>query len=138
MLNVWMRVAHISGFVFWIAGIIAVWGILSLVRGADASSRHGLISAGRSMALLMDIGGTVAILAGTHLAMVSGAFARPWMHVKLTFVVFGVLAAHIVLRMRLRKLRGGTVADVPRALAIIVLLSAVVITVLAKHPTLLR
>ncbi len=141
---IWIRIAHIIGDVAWVAGLVSVFALLRAHHGADAASRPGLVSAARAMALLMDLGATLAIGLGLWLAFASPRFptnafgSGGWFHIKMTLVVLGLLSAHGLMRAKLGKLRRGQPAEVPTWVLPLVLAAAAIIIVLAAHPTLLR
>ncbi len=140
----WILIGHLIGDVLWVAGMMAVLGLLWAYSGADAASRPGLVSQARTMALVMDIGATLAIGLGVYLAVASPRFPNTafkdggWLHVKLTLVVLGLLGPHGMLRGRLAKFRRGQGTPVPRWVLAAMLVAVVGAVTLGRHPTLLR
>lgn len=140
----WILIGHLFGDILWVAGMLAVLGLLWVHAGADASSRPGIVATARMMAVVMDLGATLAIGLGFYLAFASPHFATNafasggWLHVKLTIVVLGLLASHGLLRGKLGKLARGQQATVPSWILPVVLLAALGAVILGKHPTLLR
>ena len=107
----WLKTAHIIGVVWWVAGLVAVAALLRAHAGVDAASRPGLVTAARSTALIMEVGSLLAIAIGLTLAFKSPMYPRTafktgaWLHVKLTIVVLGLLVPHILMRIKIGKLR---------------------------------
>jgi uncharacterized membrane protein len=140
----WILIGHLFGDILWVAGMLAVLGLLWVHGGADASSRPGIVATARMMAVIMELGATLAIGLGLWLALASPRFATNafasggWLHVKLTLVVLGLLAGHGILRGKLGKLARGQQATVPGWLLPAILLAALGAVILGKHPTLLR
>ena len=108
----WIETAHVFGVILWVAGLVAC---LRLLRAHAAGGGSATAAVARSTAILMDIGATVAILAG--LTMVIGMEPSPlregWMHPKLLLVVLGVLGAHGVTRAKIAKARRGENVAMP-------------------------
>jgi uncharacterized membrane protein len=111
----WLLALHLAGVVFWVSGLLACALLVPAAGQAVDAARAPLVSSARRLALLMDIGATVAIAAGLTLALgVAPALMRqPWMHIKLTLVVLGVLGLHGLIRARLGRLRRGATAGLP-------------------------
>src|SRR5207244_11743067 len=110
----------------------------ALVEGA---ARDALSRTEKSVAMLMDMGATLAIAAGLTLALEStpNAFKTgPWLHIKLTVVVLGILSAHGMVRAKIKKFSRGEVKPLPRWLFTAVLAAVAVIVALGANPTLLR
>jgi uncharacterized membrane protein len=141
----WMHILKILGFVLWVAGLVAAAGLLRVHEGADAASRPGIINGTRIMVGLMEAGSTIAIGVGLLLAFKSprfptNAFATGgWLHVKLLLVVLGLLVPHILIRIKIGKLRRDAKAPpLPGWVLPVVLAAAAAVIVLGAHPTLLR
>lgn len=141
----WLHVGHVLGFTTWIGGLLAVAALLRAHEGADAASRPGVITASRNMALVMDLGATLAIAVGLIVAFKDPKYPNTafktggWLHVKLAVVVLGLLVPHGMMRAKIGKLRRGT-QTAPLASWVIpgILLAAAVVITLGAHPTLLR
>jgi len=141
----WVHLAHIIGFTVWVAGLIAVAALLRAHEGADAASRPGIVTAARSMALIMDLGATLAIAIGLVLAFKSPRFPNTafksggWLHIKLALVVLGLLAPHGMMRAKIGKLRrGAKTAALPAWVIPVILVCAIGAIILGAHPTLLH
>lgn len=141
----WVKVAHIIGFTVWVGGLLSVAALLRAHEGADAASRPGMVTAARGMALIMDLGATLAIAMGLWLALKSPRFPHTafksggWLHIKLTLVVLGLLATHGLMRAKIGKLRRGTkTTALPAWVIPVVLVCAIGAIVLGAHPTLLH
>jgi uncharacterized membrane protein len=141
----WLHVAHILGFTAWIGGLLAVAALLRAHEGADAASRPGVITAARNMALVMDLGATLAIAVGLIVAFKAPQFPNTafktggWLHIKLLVVVLGLVVPHGMMRAKIGKLRRGTqTAALATWVIPVILLAAAVVITLGAHPTLLR
>lgn len=128
----WLETAHLFGVLLWIAGLVAC---LRLLRAHAQCGERAVAATAGSTALLMDIGATVAIAAG--LVMALGMEPMPlqqgWLHIKLTFVVLGMLSAHGLTRAKLKRAKGGEAAAppaflLPGVLAIVAVIVALAVT----------
>jgi uncharacterized membrane protein len=141
----WLHVGHVLGFTVWVGGLLAVAALLRAHEGADAASRPGIVTAGRAMALLMDIGATLAIAIGLWMALKGPNYPNTafktggWLHVKLLLVVLGLIAPHGIMRAKLGKLHRGTkTGALPAWVIPVVLVAAAGAIALGANPTLLR
>ncbi|MEZ4368255.1 MAG: CopD family protein [Kofleriaceae bacterium] len=140
----WVIIGHLVGIALWAAGLVTTIALLRVHHGADAASRPGVLGTARRMALLMDLGATLAIALGLFLAFASPRYPSTafqsggWLHVKLMLVVVGLLIPHGILRATIGALRRGRTKVAPRGLLAVVLGCAVGCIVLGAHPTLLR
>ena len=141
---VWVHLAHIIGFTVWVAGLVAVAALLRAHEGADAASRPGIVTAARGMALIMDLGATLAIAIGLWLAFKSPRFPNTafksggWLHVKLVLVVVGLLAPHGMMRAKIGKLRRGAKTTALPAWVIPVILVGAIGAIVLGASTLLH
>jgi uncharacterized membrane protein len=141
----WLRVAHIFGFVAWIGGMLACLSLLHVHTLVEGAARDALTKVEKSVAMLMDLGATMAIAAGLTMALdympngFNTAFSTGgWLHVKLTIVVLGLLSAHGMVRARIKQFSRGQIKPLPRWLFTAVLAAVAVIIALGANPTLLR
>jgi len=141
----WLHVGHVLGFTLWVAGLLAVASLLRAHEGADAASRPGLVGAARSMALIMDLGATLAIAIGLVMAIKGPNYPNTafktggWLHVKLALVVVGLLAPHGIMRAKIGKLRRSTQTGALASWVIpVILVCAAAAIALGANPTLLR
>jgi uncharacterized membrane protein len=141
----WLRVGHVLGFTTWVAGLLAVAALLRVHEGADAASRPGAITAARNMAMMMDLGATLAIAMGLVIAFKGPMYPNTafktggWLHAKLALVVVGLLVPHGMMRAKIGKLRRGTrTAALAGWVIPVVLLCAAGAITLGAHPTLLH
>lgn len=86
----WLRFAHFSGWMLWVAGLSGM--ALALLAGSPSKP------AGR----LADAGATIAMAAGIYMAVTQHMFKQSWLHVKLLIVV-ALIALHGILRARTGK-----------------------------------
>jgi uncharacterized membrane protein len=80
------------------------------------AARDATVGLARRLALVMDLGATLAIAMGLWRALkvVPTEFANGgWLHMKLTAVVVCILSVHGLARARLGRLRRGEAAIVP-------------------------
>jgi uncharacterized membrane protein len=136
----WVKAAHMFGIFMWVGTLFGVYQTMFAHGRADEAGRKTLIDLERKLAVAMDVGGTIAI--GTGLTLLlwlePSPLKQPWMHIKLTVVVLGMLGAHIYGRIKVRKLRSGA-TDTPPPwvfgllnLALIVIIIMAVVRPLAK------
>jgi uncharacterized membrane protein len=125
----WVLAFHVVGDVLWVAGLTAVVTLLQLHPSVDEASRPALTQAQKRLAIVMDVGATLAIAMGLWAALdrVPNAFATgAWLHIKLTAVVFGVLTVHGMARVKIKKFAKGDLKPLP--FAVWILLGAGVLT----------
>lgn len=139
--NQWLLVGHIVGFVAWIGGMIATLYLLRVHAIVEGPARDVCARQEGRTALLMDLGGTLAMACGFVLAFgnTPTAFATGgWLHVKLTVVAITIFGVHGFARAQVKRFRRGEVKPLPRALPYIVMVGAAVAILLGAHKTLLR
>ncbi|WP_428261767.1 hypothetical protein [Haliangium sp.] len=96
--------------------MFACLSLLNAHASAGAEAPASLSAAEKRVAMVMDIGATLAILAGLYLAF--GQAASPfkgagWLHAKLTLVVLGFLALHGITRAKVKRFGNGDVRALP-------------------------
>jgi uncharacterized membrane protein len=114
----WLRAGHFVGLFVWIGGMFAVYWMLRFHAHAPREAHEKLVLSERALALMLDLGATLAIVSGLVMALghTPNAFGRPgggWFHIKLTIVVLGMLPVHGMLRARIKKFSQGNVSEVP-------------------------
>jgi uncharacterized membrane protein len=131
----WVKSGHLIGVFLWIGGLFAVYWLLRLHANAPKDMHERLTLMERSLAMMMDIGATLAI--GCGVAMIFGQtpnfLAQPhhgWFHIKLTVVVLGVLSVHGLVRAKVGKFGRGQISAVPAWAWTLLLLSVVAIMIL--------
>lgn len=137
----WLRVGHVLGFVLWIGGMITVLQLLRVHSHVEGAARDVLARHERKMALVMDLGATLAMATGfvTALAGTVNYFKTgAWLHIKLTIVALVVIGVHGWTRAQVGRFRKGQVRPVPAAIMWIVLAAAAAIILLGAHKGLLR
>ncbi|HUH01527.1 MAG TPA: CopD family protein [Kofleriaceae bacterium] len=114
----WVRAGHIFGFIMWVGTMFGLYQVMFAHGRTDEAGRKGLLELERAMAMAMDVGALIAI--GTGVAMLllvePSYLKQPWMHIKLTLVVVGMLGAHGYARVKVRKLREGSTDTPPPAI----------------------
>ena len=140
----WVRITHIVGVVLWVGGLVGVLALLRAHSQVDGVARETLSRIERGIAGLMELGATLAIVAGLYLAFRSPKFpntafaAGGWFHIKLTVVVIGILGLHGLARAKMKKFRNGKITPVPEWAIPALVVAVAIIVVMASHPTLLR
>jgi len=114
----WLLTGHLIGDFLWVGGLFAVYWLLRFHAQAPTEVHEKLTLMERSLALMMDLGATLAIGCGLGLvfAQKPNLFAQHgagWFHIKLAVVVLGVLPVHGMVRARVGKFGRGQVGDVP-------------------------
>jgi len=134
----WLRAGHFIGLFVWIGGMFTVYWMLRFHAHAPREGHEKLVLAERSLALMMDLGATLAIGCGLGMAfgLTPNAFTRPgggWFHLKLTIVVLGLLPVHGMLRARIKKFGQGKLSPVPGWQWSLLLASMTAIVLLVTH-----
>lgn len=103
-----LLVGHVFGLVFWVGGLLATSMALTRhTQEASAEARQALARLERIFLRgLADPGALLAVLAGAGLIMTNSHYYlhAPWLHIKLTFVLF-LIALHARVAMRNKSLR---------------------------------
>jgi uncharacterized membrane protein len=114
----WVLTAHVLGIITWVGAMLSC--ALAIRQGASAEkpARADLAALAKRLAMAMDAGAAIAIVAG--LTLIYGLaeadaspLKHPWMHVKLTLVVVGLLGSHALLRIRVKRLARGDSSGLP-------------------------
>jgi protoporphyrinogen IX oxidase len=111
----WFLAVHVVGFVFWVGGMTSALQLTAAHASAESGCQKAFVPVEKRLALLMDIGATLAIVAG--LALLFGITPSPltaggWMHIKLTAAV-ALIGLHGYTRVRIKKLGRGEVSPLP-------------------------
>ncbi len=132
----WLKAGHVIGVFIWIGSMFAVYWLLRFHVHAPKDAHEKLTLMERSMALMMDIGATLAMACGIALIFKQpgnvNLFAQEasgWFHIKLTIVVLGLLSMHGMLRARIKKFGEGKVTPIPSWQWSVILLSVVSILI---------
>jgi len=137
----WVRVAHVLGFVLWSSGLLTGIFLLRAHASVEASARQALVPIEKVVGIIMDAGATIAMAAGFVFAFSTTPIAFKtggWLHMKLTLVVVGVLSVHGMVRVKMRKYRNGDVSPLPSWVLPVLLVCLAAIIALGANPTLLR
>jgi uncharacterized membrane protein len=141
----WLLTGHLIGVVLWVGSLFTVYWLLRFHTQAPNAASDKLVLMERSMALVMDLGATLAIGCGIAMIFpVEGSyrgvslFAMPkagWFHVTLTLVVVGVLSVHGMLRARVGKFSKGQTPAVPQWIWSLLLVAIVgIIVMVTRRP----
>ena len=135
----WVLVGHVFGFVTWIGGLLACISLLHVHKRVGEEARAALTMVEKSVAMMMDLGATLAIATGLTMAFYTHEFSHgAWLHVKLTVVVLGILSSHGIVRAKIAKFARGEIKPEPSWLPMLVLASAAVAIALGANQALLR
>ncbi len=112
----WIRVIHLCGMLAWVGGLIGLSFVLRAHANADKAAHDTMVSLEKGIAMVMDIGATIAIALGlTMLFTITPTLLKGnggWMHTKLLLVVI-LIGLHGVQRMRVGKNKRGNVSAEP-------------------------
>lgn len=107
-----LLVGHVFGLVFWVGGLLATSMALTRhTQEASAEARQALARLERIFLRgLADPGALLAVLAGAGLIMTNSHYYlhAPWLHIKLTFVLF-LIALHARVAMRTKAFAAGRI-----------------------------
>lgn len=136
----WLLAAHLIGVILWIGGLFATYWLLRIHVQAPKDVHDKLTLMERSLAMVMDLGATLAIGVGIWMALkhdyshpTSSLFTYPhsgWFHAKLAIVVLGILSVHGMVRAKVGKLSRGQTTNVPQWAWSLLLASIVAIVIL--------
>lgn len=135
----WVLTAHVFGFVTWVGAMLGC--ALAVRHGAAAgeAARPDLAALAKRLAMAMDGGAAITVVAGLlliHGLASAGAspLKLPWMHLKLTLVVVGLIGSHVFLRVRTRQLARGEARPLPAPLfpALHVVLIGILVMAIVK------
>jgi putative membrane protein len=119
-----LLVAHIFGLVFWVGGLLVTSMALTRhTQEASAEARQALARLERIyLRGLADPGALVTILAGVGLIMTRSSYYlhAPWLHIKLTFVLF-LIGLHGIVAMRTKAFATGRIAMQPSEARLLVI-----------------
>ena len=122
----WIKLIHFVGFIIWLSSMFGLVNMLRESTGGSEDARRVLASLAGRAGRAMDIGATLAIVAGVILLIKSPAPVRPieqpYFHIKLTLAA-GLIGLHGFIRVRAGKLaRGDTRTLGPAPLVVVTLL----------------
>lgn len=124
---------HLIGIAFWVGGLFTV-ALLLASSGDDPATRAQVGAIARRVAIGVDAAAGIAIVGGIMLLVSrSWDLHQPWMHMKLTFVL-GLLAVHGIVRVRAKRLAGGSKAPGLAAPIGIAVLAVAIIALVVFRP----
>ena len=127
----WLKAFHLFGAFLWMGTLIGLSNILLAHAAADLGARPAFHKLERKVAMMMDLGATLAIGFGIWLIIQTpGAMKQGSLHAKLALVVLGPLAVHGMLRVKVRRFREGKVVAPPGFLPPVLMLLGLAIIVL--------
>ena len=138
---VWVLVVHVVGFVLWVGGMLACMALLHVHSRVEEPARGALTATEKRMAIIMDLGATLAIVCGLLLALkgpVNEFKHGSWLHIKLTAVVLGLLSSHGIVRAKIKKFSRGDIKPLSTWMPSIALAAAAIAATLGANVTLLR
>ena len=108
-----LLVGHVLGLVFWVSGLLVTSMALTRhTQEASAEARHALARLERIyLRGLADPGALLTILAGAGLILTNRFYylLAPWLHIKLTFVLF-LIGLHAMVAIRTKAFASGRIA----------------------------
>ena len=108
-----LLVGHVFGLVFWVSGLLVTSMALTRhTQEVSAEARHALARLERiCLRGLADPGALLTILAGVSLIMTNTSYYlhAPWLHIKLTFVLF-LIGLHGMVAIRTKAFATGRIA----------------------------
>ncbi|HSD88243.1 MAG TPA: CopD family protein [Kofleriaceae bacterium] len=120
----WLLAGHLIGVFLWVGGLFSTYWLLRIHAQAPKDVHEKLTLMERSLALVMDLAATLAIVTGLVMALTKGGthpattmFGAPhagWFHTKVTLVVLGILPVHGIIRGRIGKFGRGQVTGIPQ------------------------
>jgi protoporphyrinogen IX oxidase len=108
-----LLVGHVLGLVFWVSGLLVTSMALTRhTQESSAEARHALARLEHIyLRGLADPGALLTMLTGASLIMTNSSYYlhAPWLHIKLTFVLF-LIALHGLVAMRTKAFAAGRIA----------------------------
>src|SRR4051794_28688755 len=100
---------HVFGFTAWLIGLFGIVIVLLDRDTAEAKIQSHLGGLARRIGRIADGGAFLAILGGLWLIAIAPGFymKQPWLHMKLTLVVGGMLGLHGFLRVKAKRASEG-------------------------------
>ena len=109
----WLLVGHVFGLVFWVSGLLVTSMALTRhTQEASVEARQALARLERIyLRGLADPGALLTVLAGVGLIFTNSPYylRAPWLHIKLTFVLF-LIGLHVVVAVRSKAFAAGRIA----------------------------
>ncbi len=127
---------HVFGVVLWISGLVTLTFLLTAVKNeTDAGARARLAQFARKVARLPDIGVTIAMAFGIYSLIKLELYKQPYMHIKLTLVLF-LLGLHGLLQAKTKRIAQGAEPSLPGFVrpALVVLALGIIVIVFLKVP----
>ena len=131
----WIKAFHVFGVVMWIGTLLGLFQVLQTHAKADEGSRGAFGTLERSLAMAMDVGAGIAIVAGVvsllgH-ELGAGFYLKGhgYFHLKLMLVAF-LLAMHGLMRVKVKRFASGKVSAPPALLFPLMSMSVLVIIVM--------
>jgi protoporphyrinogen IX oxidase len=107
-----LLVGHVFGLVFWVSGLLVTSMALTRhTQESSAEARHALARLERIyLRGLADPGAVLTIVAGVCLIMTNSSYYlhAPWLHIKLTFVLF-LIGLHGMVAIRTKAFATGRI-----------------------------
>jgi putative membrane protein len=127
---------HLFGVILWVGGLFALTLFLAAIqKEPESASRTRLAAFVRKIAMLPDIGATIAIVFGAHWLFRFKLYTAHYMHAKLLLVAI-LIGLHGYLRVKTKRAAGGGDPSLPvfvrPAFALVVL--GILIFVMLKIP----
>ncbi len=139
--DLWLSALHVVGVIVWVGGLVGVLALLTAHARVDEASRGLMTLVEKRIAIVMDLGATLAIGIGLYKALrhTPNEFKHgPWLHIKLTAVALGVLSVHGFARAKIKKFSRGEVKPVPPVMWILLAAGAGTAAILGANTMLMR
>lgn len=108
-----LLVGHVFGLVLWVSGLLVTAVALSRhTQEVSAEARQALARLERIyLRGMVDPGALLTVLTGVSLITTNSPYylRAPWLHIKLTFVLF-LIGLHVVVAMRSKAFAAGRIA----------------------------
>jgi protoporphyrinogen IX oxidase len=118
-----LLVVHVLGLVFWVSGLLVTsMALTRQTQEAAAEARQALVRLERIyLRGLADPGALLTILAGAGLILTNSSYYlhAPWVHIKLTFVLF-LIGLHGIVAVRTKAFATGRIVMPRREAQILV------------------
>jgi putative membrane protein len=139
--ELWLAAAHVVGVILWVGGLTAVLSLLHVHPRVEEAGRKLLTQLERRLALVMDLGATIAIATGLYRALsrTPNEFGNGgWLHIKLTAVAICILSVHGIARVKIKKYREGDARPLPPVVWILLAAGVLAATILGANKLLMR
>jgi len=139
--ELWLSAAHVVGVILWVGGLTGVLALLHVHPRIEEAGRKLLTQLEKRLAMVMDLGATLAIATGLYVALsrTPTEFKNGgWLHIKLTAVVICILSVHGIARAKIKKYSQGDARPLPPTVWILLAAGVLAAAILGANKLLLR